>query len=277
MNDRDIARAEENPSTIAGNGNDFGNAVSRTVHTTIAPPMPQSSSPTAASKATGNSILRPPPGLGLPPGFDNVQNPPISNPQHVNYAPAPSNLGNLGIQSTHLKNFETAGQSSLREKNYGGTHMIDSNSPTLTPFQHSFNGRSDAYSFRGNATSIPSHTIPLTSNPFAYPMPSLGSSNNRFQGLNMPATSHLPNDLGFTSTPPMGKTNEAPSYLGVNLNHNFARSGDTSTDLSTELGNDLFGLRSLGLFDDGVTKGGNGSSYLLDKDVPTTKNPFVYE
>jgi len=274
VNDPDPVCAKDNSDTIARNGNDFGIVTSHSGLATVVPPMPQSSSPKTASKVTGGPVLRPPPGLGLPPGFNNADQPSITNLQNVNHPPPPSHLGNLGIQSTRPNNFENMGQHYMGEKFYGRNPLTDSNVPTLTPFQHSFqpNGRPDGYPYPGHTTSVHPHTIPPTSNPFAYPMPPLGSSNNRFQGLNMPTPSHLPNDLGMNPAPPMGTNNDVPPYLGVNLNRNSVHTNDTSTDLNMELGNDLFGLRSLGLFDDGSTKGANGGSYL-----PPTKNPFVYE
>jgi len=199
------------------------------------------------------------------PHVHNVNMPHVHNANmpNVHHMSAPSHLGNTGMPSTQHNNFETMRQPYIGDRSYNGNHMNDSNIPTLMPFPHSYqpSGRHDPYPFPSDVHSNAAqpHIIPQTNNPFAYPMPPLGSSNNRFQGLNVP--SHLPNSLVLNPAPLMDRTNEVPNYLGANLTDNLTHTNETSTDLNMELGNDLFGLRSLGLFDDNTV----------------TKNPFAYK
>jgi len=182
-------------------------------------------------------------------------------------------------------------------------------------FQQSSGERYDAYPFppppppphgMTNAGSSGQHLSqhsppPQTSNPFAYPMPPLGNGNNRFHDLNLPAPTtprqpphssslSLMNGL-MTTAPPThtsGVAGAIPAYLGngMNLTQNHNANGTTTTttttmtpaDLNMDLGNDLFGLRSLGLFDDNVGKGTttNASSYFVGSDAPAqTKNPYL--
>jgi len=274
VNDPDSSIVKNNSglSPSAMNGGRFHNVTRHTDHISGIPPMPQSAPPKTAPKMAEGPALRP------PPGFNNSDQSFNLNLQNVHNMAASSHLRDTRMEPPPPINFETMCQPYTGEKVYPGNPVPE----TLSPFPHRFQhgGRNVPYPYSPGTHSSAAHPPfipPQTNNPFAYPMPPLGSNNNRFQGFTMPPPPpppHILNDLGASSAPQLGTNNEPPTYFGVNLTHNAAHTNDTSTDLNMELGNDLFGLRSLGLYDDGVTKGPNGSAYLVGKDASATQNPF---
>jgi len=284
----------------------------------LPPPMPQSSSPpqAAASKLAGGggSVLRPPPGFNNTdkPVNGNVHN--VHHPQNIHLL-HPGMQEHQPTTHQQLTHHLTGGGESLYNRN-SIMDAVTTSTHGITPFPHHpfqqlSGGRHDAFPFpqppgTTNAGSsvqhLSQHQPPSqTSNPFAYPMPPLGNGNNRFQELNLPAptplrqpphssSSSLLNRL-TTSTPPalmVGATGGIPAYLGsgMNPNENHNANGTTNTttvtmtpaDLNMDLGNDLFGLRSLGLYDDNLGNGtsANASSYFVGSDASAqTKNPYI--